>query len=230
MKKTTAQTTRNQTSNELFGLIVGTYISSTLLLIRMVFSGEMTHLYLFWNLFLAWIPFMLSHLMVKNYNPLRQHPLLLVIVAVTWLLFLPNAPYVITDLKHLQYVPKVPLWFDLVLLSSFAVNGLYLGMYSLSHIQGVIKSLYGPKMTWFVIGMILYLSSLGIYLGRILRWNSWDVVTNPHTLARDVIIRMLNPIEHYRMHLFVFAVAVASYLSYRAFYYSFFERKKSHFH
>ncbi|MEO8581725.1 MAG: DUF1361 domain-containing protein [Patescibacteria group bacterium] len=230
MKKITAQRPTTQTSNELFGLVMGTYISSTLLLVRVVYSGRSTELYLLWNLFLAWIPFILSHLIVRNFHPLRKNPVLLVIAGLIWLLFLPNAPYVLTDLKHLQYLAPVPFWFDLVLLCSFALNGLYLGLYSLSHIQGVVSNLYGQKRAWFMIGLIMYLTSLGIYLGRILRWNTWDVVTHPILIIDDVVSRLLHPLAHFRMHVFVLLLAVTLYVIYRVFYFSFFEKKHNHFH
>lgn len=213
---------KRQTSNELFGMIVGTYLSSALLLIRMVFTGRPTHLWLFWNLFLAWIPFILSHLMVKNFHPLRKNPVLLVLLGLIWLAFLPNAPYLLTDLKHFKPLPGIPSWLDLVLLASFAVNGLYLGLYSLSHIQSVVSSLYGPKLAGFAIGVIAYLTSLGIYLGRILRWNSWDIVSNPISLTNDVLLLIIHPIENGKIHLVVIAVTLLFYLFYRAFYYSFF--------
>jgi uncharacterized membrane protein len=215
---------RTAISNELFGLIVGTYISTILLLVRMVLSGKITHLWLFWNLFLAWIPFILSHLMVRNFHPLRRFPIFFALLGFCWLLFLPNAPYIVTDLKHLKIVPGIPFWFDLVLLTSFAINGLYLGLYSISHIQGVISSLYGQKRAWFLIGAILYLTSLGLYLGRILRWNSWDIISNPKGLLADILHLILNPFENLYIHLVILLVTVVLLLFYRVFYFVFFEK------
>lgn len=226
MSKRTAPTS-HRTSNELFGLIVGTYLSTMLLLIRIVFTGRLTFSYMWWNLFLAWVPFVLSHFITKNYQPLRKHPILLVILLLSWLLFLPNAPYVITDLKHWQYAYRIPLWFDLVMLGSFAFNGLYLGLYSLSHIQELLAERYESRKTWFVIGILSYLIGLGIYLGRILRYNSWDILTNPLSIVSDVTARMVNPLAHPGMHLFVIGVTLAFFLFYRAFYATFFAKKSA---
>lgn len=223
------KTTRSQTSNELFGMIVGTYLSTMLLLIRIVFTGKMTHIWLFWNLFLAWIPFVLSHLIVKNFHPLRKNPALLIITGLIWLIFLPNAPYIVTDLKHLKTLPGIPTWLDLVLLTSFAINGLYLGLYSISHIQGVVSSLYGQKRAWFFIGLIVYMTSLGLYLGRILRWNSWDIISNPISLGNDILYLVIHPLENLHIHLIVLIVALTFYLFYRAFYYAFFGKKSERF-
>lgn len=219
--------TKKPISNEFFGLIVGTYVACSLLLIRMIYSGGDTFFFLFWNLFLAWIPFILSQIVSQKSHVLLKRPLFLIALGMTWLVFFPNAIYIMTDLKHLHRGTSVPLWFDLLMLASFAFNGLYLGLYSLSHIHDIIHKLYGQKWAWFLIGIITYLTSFGIYLGRILRWNTWDIVTRPNRLFADILSRFLDPFSHPRMHFYVTLLAIVLFIVYGIFYIGFTQKKSS---
>jgi uncharacterized membrane protein len=163
--------------------------------VRVRFSGTLTHTFLFWNLFLAVIPFGLSSLLVwlgrRNQLPVFVfYPL-----AALWLLFFPNAPYVLTDLIHLRPL-IVPLWYDLLLLLSFAWTSLMFGFVSLSDMQQLVKQRFNAITGWLFAFAALLLGSFGIYLGRFLRWNSWDVLTEPRQLAWDIAERLVNPLEH----------------------------------
>jgi uncharacterized membrane protein len=100
-------------------------------------------------------------------------------VAGLWLLFLPNAPYILTDFKHLVPSPVVPLWVDIVVIAAPAWTGLLLGFLSLYLVQSVVRSLAGARVAWVAAVGVLGLASFGIYLGRVLRWNSWDVLADP---------------------------------------------------
>ena len=115
-----------------------------------------------------------------------------------WLLFFPNAPYIITDLYHIRYAAAMPVWFDMALIVSFAWNGLLLGFLSLMDIEQVIGRF--TRKVWarlFSISAIV-LASFGIYLGRFLRWNSWDIVTHPWLLMHDIADRVFHPFQHPR--------------------------------
>lgn len=115
-----------------------------------------------------------------------------------WLAFLPNAPYILTDFVHFRHRPPVPLWYDLALLLSCAGTGLLLGYASLANVQSFIARRFGPRVGWLTAVASLVLSAFGIYLGRFLRWNTWDMVTNPIALLTDVAPRVLNPFAHPR--------------------------------
>src|SRR5687767_1528841 len=82
-----------------------------------------------WNLFLAWIP-ALGAFAAYNLSRLRTWLRWLPVMGFSflWLLFLPNAPYLITDIIHLQRYPSVPLWYDLILLVAAAWTGSFLGL------------------------------------------------------------------------------------------------------
>ena len=156
--------------------------SVALIVVRYRYSSEPLFGGLVWNLFLAWIPFGLSIVIYDRHRagtpPLRLAPL-----AALWLLFLPNAPYIITDFKHLVPSPAVPLWVDVVVIAAPAWTGMLLGFLSLYLVQSVVRDLAGARVAWAAAVSVLGLASFGIYLGRVLRWNSWDVLTHPRLLS-----------------------------------------------
>jgi uncharacterized membrane protein len=156
--------------------------SAALIVVRYLYSSEPLFGGLIWNLFLAWIPFGLS-IVIYDRHRAGTRPLRLLPLAALWLLFLPNAPYIVTDFKHLVPTPAVPLWVDVVVIAAPAWTGMLLGFLSLYLVQSVVRSLTGPRVAWAAAVAVLGLSSFGIYLGRVLRWNSWDVFTNPYLLG-----------------------------------------------
>lgn len=165
-----------------------------LLLARVYFSGTGYYSFLVWNVFLAAIPFAISSFIALSKRRLPGFVFLL--LTLVWLLFFPNAPYILTDLFHLRLRQGVPLWFDLVLILSFAWNGLLLGFVSLADMQRELTSRFGRFAAGLFVTLSLFLGSFGIYLGRYLRWNSWDLLTKPFELARDIWIRFADPLAH----------------------------------
>jgi uncharacterized membrane protein len=134
--------------------------------------------FLVWNLVLAWIPLLLS---LGVYDAYRRGRSLLWVapMIVLWLLFLPNAPYIVTDFVHLSASSRAPLWFDGVELSAFAWTGMLLGFVSLYLVHAVLRDRYGARFGWSAVLFVLALSGVGVYLGRVKRWNSWDLLTQP---------------------------------------------------
>jgi uncharacterized membrane protein len=164
-----------------------------LLAARRLVSGESTLMFLAWNLFLAGIPLGLSVMLERV-----RHPLLGLPVLGGWLLFFPNAPYVLTDLLHLRARAHVPLWYDLLMLLSFALVSLWMGFQSLRMVQDWVARKTSAPMAWLFVLTSLVLSGFGIYLGRFLRWNSWDIVSQPHQLLRDIAVRVIDPFAYSR--------------------------------
>jgi uncharacterized membrane protein len=156
--------------------------SVALVATRYFYSREPIFGWLIWNLFLAWIPFGLSILIYDRHRA-GARPRSLVPLGALWLLFLPNAPYILTDFKHLFPSPAVPLWVDVVVIAAPAWTGMLLGFLSLYLVQSVLRQHTGPRVAWVAAVAALGLSSFGIYLGRVLRWNSWDVIANPRILS-----------------------------------------------
>jgi uncharacterized membrane protein len=134
--------------------------------------------FLLWNLVLAWIPLgpalLASVLYRHDGRLLRLVPLLAV-----WLLFLPNAPYIVTDVVHLREALAAPRWFDALEIGSFAATGLLLGFVSLVLVHAVLRDRVGSATAARLVAAILVLTGVGVYLGRHLRWNSWDLLTRP---------------------------------------------------
>jgi len=174
-----------------FVLAASIALSVLLIVGRVFLTGHFYFLFLVWNLFLALIPFGLSTMLGIAKGPLRAR--VLVPVSAAWLLFFPNAPYILTDLFHLDSRPGVPLWYDLALILSCAWNGLMLAYASLTDMQRLVQQRLGLWAGWAFAAVALLLSSFGIYLGRYLRFNSWDVLTNPLTLFYDIVNRLLHP-------------------------------------
>jgi uncharacterized membrane protein len=169
-----------------------------LCLFRMFWTDQITYFFLNWNLFLAFVPWLFSSLMII-FPRFQKKPILVLMLLGAWLLFFPNAPYILTDLFHLQWSQHtMPLWFDLTLVMSYAWVGLLFGFTSLMDAEKVVANYLPKKLIPVMSTVLLFLGSFGIYLGRYLRWNSWDIIQEPMTLLYDVGDRFVNPIEHPR--------------------------------
>jgi len=121
-----------------------------------------------------------------------------VLLFIVWLLFFPNALYIITDLVHLDLESNVPKWFDAILLFASSTAGLMMAFVSLYRVERMLSKWVNKKWLSPVILAILFLGSFGVYLGRFLRWNSWDIITHPFSLLSTIAQRVLFPAEHFR--------------------------------
>lgn len=164
---------------------------------RIYYTGNLMYIFLNWNLFLAFIPWLLTTIALLKPN-IKRNKISISILLISWLLIFPNAPYILTDLFHLSKGSSMPIWFDLLLILSFAWTGLLYGFFSLWDIEKIIGHQVTPKWkSMLIIGLII-LSSFGIYLGRYLRWNSWDIVSEPLALIYDISERIFDPFSHPR--------------------------------
>ena len=158
-----------------------TLFSVTLLTYRILKSDGLSYIFLAWNLFLALIPWWISnYLKQKQSLQLKHIPLFGI-----WLLFIPNSPYILTDLFHLRPRPYLPLWFDLVLVLSFALIGMIVFLKSLNDMLSILKAYVSPMLFTLLTPVVFWLISFGLYLGRYLRFNSWNVVNHPFRLMRQ---------------------------------------------
>jgi uncharacterized membrane protein len=182
---------------------------------RIVYTGETTYANLIWNLTLAWIPLLLA---LFVYDAARRGTGRWVVSSggVAWLLFFPNAPYLMTDFQLLRDWTEAPIWYDVVLLSTAAWTGLTLGFASLYLVHVVVRRWFGPATVWAGVAVVLALTSFGIYLGRFERWNSWDVVSRPGPLLESIAERVTNPDPRTAGVTAVFTAFLA--LAYAAFY------------
>lgn len=162
---------------------------------RFLWTGHASFSYLVWNLFLAWMPVAFSTLAVVLHQNSRNFLLPLALL-VPWLLFLPNAPYIITDLVHLRPRAGVPYWYDILLMCSYAFHGLILGFFSMTQVHQLLLSRLRPAYVWVIMGLVTIGSAYGIYLGRVLRWNSWDILRHPGQILRDCLEPLAHPWAH----------------------------------
>ena len=127
--------------------------------------------------FLAFIPFAITN-WLNALNPVK-HRWYHFLAWGVWFIFFPNAPYILTDLFHLRYTHDFPIWYDLILILTFAWVGLFMAMISLHDFQKFLAKAFGTATSWIGIVLMTGLSAFGVYLGRYLRWNSWDILSDP---------------------------------------------------
>ena len=191
-------------------IFLSTLFTITLVAIRYLYTSDAQYLFYPWNLFLATVPLICSR-RLKKYKKFNIKAVLLLM---GWLLFFPNAPYVITDLFHFQERPPIPYWFDLLIVMSGAWNGIALCFLSLMQVERFLKRFI--KIQWVVPGIItlIVLCSYGMYLGRYKRYNSWDIVTEPGDIMHTMISHIAEPWDHLQAWAFTVLFAVLLSLIY----------------
>lgn len=176
-------------------LLAASGFAIALLAVRVAYTGSADYGNLAWNLVLAWVPFALA-LAVYDRHRRGASARSLALPAVLWLLFLPNAPYIVTDFFLLRWIDGAPVWFDIVLVVAFAWTGLALGFVSLFLVQSVVQRLVSPAAAWLLAVGALGLASFGVYLGRYLRWNSWDLLFQPQAVLADTWEHVADPLAY----------------------------------
>lgn len=186
---------RNRYSIAVFTLLnLACAICIMLVVARVAYSDSERHIGLIWNLFLAWIPFMLAYF--AHLVSWRRATLYLVIPAIAflWLIFFPNAPYMLTDLQDLaRQATDAPLWYDVIIVVWCSWTGMMLGVISLYLMQDIIARTFGRATGWLFVFIISGLSSFGIYIGRFVRLNSWDILQNPAETAQEILGIVIDP-------------------------------------
>jgi len=174
-------------------------VGVALFLIGVLRNQSIDYWYLPYNLALGVIPLLLSTWLVKLLRTRRWKNWLTVAVTGLWLLFLPNSFYIVTDFIHVVEYSRVDLVQDVVMLMQFSVVGLLLGFLSLYQVHKELLKRLSLKKAHLVILAVLLLSSFAVYVGRDLRWNSWDVVTQPVGLFGDILVRLVHPFAYPEM-------------------------------
>lgn len=163
--------------------------------VRVSYTGTDAYANLVWNLFLAWVPLALG---LAVYDGARRgmRGAWLLALGGLWLLFLPNAPYLMTDLKYLRLIDGAPFWFDAVMASTAAFTGVALGSISLVLVHSAARRYFSALRVWIGVWAVLGLSSVGVFLGRVQRFNSWDIFTDPQPILADLAKGLSNPLDY----------------------------------
>ena len=187
----------------IIGLIGASVFCLFLLALRLALSHNSTYSLMSRNLFLAWPPLASAFFAYKYHKkPAVVFRVTTALCVVLWLVFLPNAPYLVTDLVHFSPRYDMSLWFDLIMFVAYAVTGLLYGSISIYWMQQLVRKMAGAAAGWLFVCGVSALSSFGIYLGRFQRWNSWDVISHPIGLLTDIWQNVRHPLSHFQTFAF----------------------------
>ena len=164
-------------------LALSSLAGCALLASRAVLLGSLRHGFLVWNLFLAWLPLLFALMLEFRQRRESSRSWITPTLAVAWLVFFPNSSYILTDLVHLAPRSVPHFWPDLVLVLIFGLTGLILGFLSLYLMQRLVARRLGWIIGWLFVCSAAILNGFGVYAGRFMRWNSWDVLLNPMSLV-----------------------------------------------
>ena len=156
----------------------GSVAAVVLELARVAVFGSNSMQGLLWNLVLAWVPAFLALRLRTVVRRGGRSTVRLLPFGVVWLLFLPNAPYLVTDVVHLRY-DDVTRYYDVPMYLVFSGTGLLLGFLSLFVVHSLVRARFGERAGWLLVLPTIGLTGIGVYLGRALRWNSWDLFVQP---------------------------------------------------
>lgn len=183
-------------ANTVLMLGAASAVAFSLLGLRIPISGRIQHLYLPWNLFLAWLPLVFAVASMRLGDRLGWRDWRPWTAATGWLLFFPNAPYLFTDLVHLGPVHDTRFWIDMILILLFAWPGFLIGCVSLRMMHRHVSRNFNEWVGWTFAMSACGLAGIGVYIGRFQRWNSWDIVSNPIELAADLFGLFGLPLTH----------------------------------
>lgn len=179
-----------------YPLLLSTLMACAFYTFRVIYSGTYNYANLLWNLALAWLPYIFAVIASSLYGVNPKRWWLILLFGFLWLVFFPNAPYIVTDFYYLNPRPPVPLWFDISLIAIFAFTGCFLAIASLRSIHMMIDKSFGRVLGWLFALFALGLSSFGVYLGRFGRYNSWDLLLQPKSLIKEIAVNLLNPLDN----------------------------------
>lgn len=180
----------------LYALAASNGVSLFLFVMRSAESMTDRYWFLLWNLFLAWVPLVCAWLLVQRLRVTQWSHWWSIGLTFMWLGFLPNSFYLVSDLIHLHQTGEVSMLYDAVMFMSFIFNGFVVGFMSLYLIHMELLKRFSRRAVTQLIGLILLACSFAIYLGRSLRWNTWDVLMRPLDIFIDVSDRVIYPSQH----------------------------------
>lgn len=205
---------KRETFLPVVAMLFASAICFGLVLVRIVWTAKIHYGFLIWNLFLAWLPLLFAILAEDQFQERKRPGWRFISLSAAWLLFFPNAPYIFTDLIHLTNRFFTHFWVDLAIVLSCALTGLVLGFVSLYLMQSVVTRMLGRVAGWTFVATAAGLCSFGIYLGRFLRFNSWDVVAKPAKLAESISFAATGQLAHQGHVAFLIGFATFLFIAY----------------
>lgn len=162
----------------------------------MIVAGNGRFSFMIWNLFLAWLPVVFALGFRINLTKHRLQSWQNLGLLALWLGFLPNSFYLMSDLIHLQSSGEAAVLYDIAMMMSFILNGLILGYISIYIVHNQLLKRLNSRAMMAFLGIVFLACGFAIYLGRYLRWNTWDIVINPFGILFDLSERVINPLIH----------------------------------
>jgi uncharacterized membrane protein len=189
-------------------------IPVVLVAFHMAFTHSLLYGFYYWNLFLAVIPLVASTWLDSGKSLWSWRNLVSLGV---WFAFLPNAPYLVTDMVHFHQEPRVPIYLDEAIVCTTAWNGVLLGYASMRKIEVWLLERYAERPVRIAVIAVFLACGFGIYLGRYVRLNSWDILVHPFMVGRVVSVRVLFPFEHRQTWAVTLLFGLLLWVGYRAF-------------
>lgn len=199
---------KEQSVTIVFMLMLFSFI---VLCVRISITKTMYFTFLVWNVFLAIIPYLMTmYLSDKK----KLNKIIFTLIFGTWLAFLPNAPYIITDLFHLNRSAFKNIWIDTLVISTFAITGMSLFYFSIFQMKNLLKNFFKHKIAEAIIISTIFLSAFGVYIGRFLRYNSWEILSNPLKLFNTIFNMIIHPIQNEEVWFFTLSFGLFLQLGY----------------
>lgn len=205
---------REQAKQVLLVLCISSAVSAALFLIRVLISDNIRYWFMFWNLFLAWLPVLFAFWLRLRLVKTRWLTWQNIAITLLWLVFLPNSFYMVSDLIHLETTGEVMKLYDTAMMMSLIANGLILGYIATFVVHQELLKRLRDRWAHAIIGLVFLSCGFAIYLGRYLRWNTWDFLINPAALLFDISDRVLRPgahVETYTITLTFFVLIASLY-------------------
>lgn len=201
-------------------IIILATLAVVLNIFRIIIWGKFSFTWILWNIFLAFVPFLISSLMLILTKEKKMNKVLFVIGIFLWMIFIPNAPYIVTDFIHIGTTRSIPIIYDILLIFNSALVGLILCFHSLFHIEQIVKTKHKKNTGRLIMGIFIIMISFGVYLGRFLRFNSWDIFIDHSSLVNNIWEIISQAAMHTEVYLYTLLFFVFLSTSYIAWKYS----------
>lgn len=185
-------------------LLLPAVVAIALLIIRIIATDSTRYLFLIWNLLLAFVPLVLFLVIKHRLKSTAWWSVPNILITLAFIAFLPNAFYIMTDYKHLRGASEININYDILMINVFAWTGLLWGYCATLEFHKELRKRLSSSQTLISMGLVFLAISFAIYLGRFVRWNSWDILVQPAAIIFDVSDQVINPSMHVNAYFYTF--------------------------